>query len=121
MSNPLTEARQHVAGALAPLGYRVYAYGHEAPATPCFMIGYANPWMQRMRLSGQAADVVLTIHVIAPQVQGNEAAASMVEDMIWKAGTVLPINGEVQAPRSGTVNNIEVLEADLTVVVHVKE
>lgn len=121
MTSPLGDARVALAAKLVPLGWRVYATAIEAPAPPCFQIGFGTPWIYHRRLAGRVVDVNLQIRAVVPAVGGNIESLDLLEQMVWAANSVVMVLGETEPPRTDTINQIEVLVADLTVLAQVKE
>jgi hypothetical protein len=116
-TNPLSEAREAVAAALAGLGVRVYPQPVENPSPPCLQVYAAGDWLQRRRVNGGQVDVRLTVRISVPSTSGNSEALVALEDLTWKVLAAIPVVEVTQAPASDTAGQTDVYAVDVVTIV----
>jgi hypothetical protein len=122
MSNPLTEARQAVVTALAPLGVTIYGAPPETVTPPAALIMAGEPWSAPLTYGSTRVNLVVTL--MATMSGSNEAAMERLEALAWSARMALQdvaLLGEAPAPRLVKVGVAEVAAADLSLSVTVTD
>ena len=118
--NPLTEAREAVAGALEPLGVVIYGSPPESASPPCAVILPAAEWFRQITYTG--VQIGFTVTLMATMQGSNEAALERLESLLWDAWTLLEKIGQVEppsTPRMLKVGPAEIAATDLPVLVQV--
>lgn len=116
----ITDARDHVATALANLDVNVYTIAPQAGLTPpCVVITASQNWVDRITL--KQFNVHFDLEVTAQPAGTNEAAMQRLEDLVAEIIAIFPINGSVQAPTSQKVGQADLLTSIVPVSVQVTE
>lgn len=116
----LSDARDHVATALAALDVNVYMVAPQAGVTPPgVVIKPSQNWVETYTL--KQFKVNLDLEVTAQPAGTNENAMERLEDLISSIIQIFPINGSVSAPQSGKVGQADLLTAIVPVSVQVTE
>lgn len=82
-TNPLTQARQHVADLLAGVGVPVHTTPPEAPTWPCVVITCGWPWLTTPHLLNGDATVHLVVRVMVGQTGRTETNLARAEELVW--------------------------------------
>lgn len=117
----LADLRSEVADALgracAGTSWSVYALPIESPSPPCYLLLWADPWLEPRTHCTFAAQ--LSIRVIGPRIE-PDTGLEMLERMVEAAAPELenakhPIRS-VSAPGPYTINNVAYQSAVITLV-----
>ena len=123
MTNPLTEARDHVTSVLEDVGFTVHPGPPEKISPPAAWVTPRDPWVENVTLG--ASRVNLNVYVAVGQTAGNNPALTNLEDRVWTVRAAL-ISGNVliartSAPEPSTDQNKNVAVATIETTVHVTD
>lgn len=123
MTNPLTEARDHVTTVLEDVGFTVHAGPPEKISPPAAWVAARDPWVENVTLG--ASRVHLQVYVAVAMTAGNKASLTNLEDKVWtvlqalRAGNVQ--TGSISVPEASTDTNQNVAVATIQTTVHVTD
>lgn len=120
--SPMTEAREALETALAPLGVTVYGAPPEVVTPPGVLIMPGEPWAAALTYGSTRVNLVMTF--LAAVSGSNSSALERLESLVWDARMALEgvaLLGESPAPRLVKVGAAELAAADLTVSISVTD
>jgi len=118
----ITEAREHLAQALATLGVPVHAYSPGTVSPPAAVIVPGDPYFTTLTLAGTSASIGLEVELIT-STAASAAGAATLDGLITAAAELLAGTachlGPVPAPRREPDSGL--LTVRLPVTIHWRE